>query len=132
MTKFYADGSGWNGECSKFCVVREDEKGSEILIKRISHSKHTNNEMEYRAVLFAIEHCENGDIIYTDSQLVVNQVHGLWKINYAHLQKFVDEIKAVWKKKPDVEIVWVSREQNLAGKVLENECQNTRSKTNRM
>lgn len=49
----------------------------------------TNNEAEYEAVLHGILLCWAGDlrdpIIYSDSQLVVNQVNGSWQCNSPEL-----------------------------------------------
>jgi ribonuclease HI len=78
----------------------------------------TNNEMEYAAVLWALNIAEDGDIVYTDSQLVVNQVMGKWKVKEQRLAGFCVLAKEKLQSK-QVILVWIPREENLAGKVLE-------------
>ena len=111
--KFYCDGSGWNGRESKWCVVHDGKTN----IERYDYER-TNNEMEYAAVLWALNKAVCGDIILTDSQLVVNQVAGKWRCKEPRLKGYCD---TVWEKVQDkvVELVWIPREENLAGKVLE-------------
>ncbi len=49
----------------------------------------TNNEAEYEAVFTAVMMCWAADLsdplIYSDSQLVTNQVNGLWQVKQASL-----------------------------------------------
>lgn len=112
--KIYCDGSGWNGRESKWCVVA----GGNPHIERYGYER-TNNEMEYGAVLYALNIADEGDVVCTDSQLVVNQVNGKWKCKEPRLQTFRDLAQQKLKDKPDVSLVWIPREESLAGKVLE-------------
>ena len=75
-------------------IVKENEQPLNIISREIFNSKTkyinpTNNEAEYESLLAALEFCRENKIdyidIYMDSKLVVNQVKGLWKINYDHL-----------------------------------------------
>jgi len=117
MVDIYVDGSGWNGKESKACIY-VDKYVPEIIKIVISEEK-TNNYMEYYALKYAIEKvAEDGDTIYIDSQLVYNQLFNNWKINYDHLKQLNQEILELLKTKK-VNIVWVRREENKAGKVLE-------------
>jgi len=111
--KIYCDGSGWNGRESKWCVVYDGKTN----IERYDYER-TNNEMEYAAVLWAANKAVDGDVICTDSQLVVNQVNGKWRIKEPRLKDFYVSVQSkLWNR--NIGLVWIPREENLAGKVLE-------------
>jgi ribonuclease HI len=122
MLTFYVDGSGWNGKESKACIYIKgtDIKGIKYSRKIfISDSREfTNNYMEYLALTLALSMAKDGDVIYTDSQLIVGQVLQNWKVNYPHLRAFVELIRNKLKE-VNVEIKWVPREQNIAGKEID-------------
>ena len=53
----------------------------------------TNNEAEYNAIIMALEENKENDIeIISDSQLVINQIKGEYKINKPHLKKLYDKV----------------------------------------
>lgn len=113
--KIYCDGSGWNGQRSRFAVACENGKNKIITFT----DNRTNNEMEYMAVLYALEHfAGSGDKILTDSQLVVNQVNGNWKVKQAHLFEFCQTAKTALDEK-GCALTWIPREENMAGHLLE-------------
>lgn len=112
--KIWIDGSGWNERESKYAIAFED---GENIIERFKEKK-TNNEMEYMALLRALDYAKDGDTILTDSSLVVNQMNGKWKIKKPHLFKLVMQAKAkIGDKK--ITIKWVGRDKNYAGALLE-------------
>jgi len=112
--KIWIDGSGWNGRVSKYCIVFNDGR----IIKRELEEERTNNEMEYMALLKALELCEEESIIYSDSRLVVEQVAGRWKIRKEHLLRYALKARNLIREKR-VELKWIPREENLAGNLLE-------------
>jgi ribonuclease HI len=114
--KFYCDGSGWNGKTSRWLVTDENKK---ILADVVSNVKKTNNECEYLAVIEALKLVNDGDIIYTDSKLVEGQLVWLWRVNHEHLRLLNDMANILLKSKQGVKIVWINREQNIAGQILE-------------
>jgi len=72
----YIDGSGWNGKQCGYAIAMEN--GEQIV--RWFSEEHTNNEMEYQALLNALYHnAQKDDVILSDSQLVVNQVTKGWR-----------------------------------------------------
>jgi ribonuclease HI len=115
MAVIYVDGSGWNGRRCGWCVLRE---GQDPIITE-SAIKHSNNEAEYIAVIEALQMKKaKGSTIYSDSQLVVNQVNGEWACKTPLLKPLRDQAQELLKKKKAT-LVWVPREENKAGKVLE-------------
>ncbi len=114
--KIWLDGSGWNGKTSGYAVVFEDKTRPPIVVRL--HEKKTNNEMEYAALIRALQESAPGDHLFTDSQLLVGHVTAAWKVNYAHLRPLVAEAKRLLAAKK-VSLTWVPREKNNAGKIFE-------------
>lgn len=114
MNKIYIDGSGFNGQESKFCVVFEDGKS---IIKKFNIDK-TNNEMEYEALIYALQECKKNSIVYSDSQLVINQVQGNWKVKQQHLLPLMLKAHTLLVEK-DIKLEYIPRDKNLAGNLLE-------------
>lgn len=84
--------------------------------------KRTNNEAEYLALLLLLEEVERRGIsadIRGDSQLVVNQVTGRWKINEPRLRELADRAMELLRRTKS-SISWVPREQNAAADRLSN------------
>ena len=116
MIKLYIDG-GTRG--SRICLV--DKNTNETFVKKRG-GKLTNNELEYLALEYALQYIANkySDdyiTIYSDSQLVVNQISGKWRITTEHLLPLWEKCNKKMTEK--IKLVWVSRKQNLAGLVLE-------------
>jgi len=92
----------------------------------------TNNEAEYRAVIFALkkfkaifgkDEAKQAEVqIRSDSELLVNQMSGRYKIENENIQKFFIEI---WNLKVDfgsVTFKAIPREQNKEADKLVNEA----------
>ena len=112
---YYTDGSGWNGEKSEYVVT--DETGH-IITRRTLPEERTNNEMEYDGVIYALQLAKDGDTIYSDSQLVVNQLTKNWKVKARNLISRYNYAKELFSNK-NVKLLWIRREKNLAGKIFE-------------
>jgi len=77
----------------------------------------TNNEAEYNAIILALEHLADGAkaIVLSDSELVVNQLTGRYRCNYARLNKKRLTIQSmISNKNLDITFKWIPREENLA------------------
>ena len=77
----------------------------------------TNNIAEYNALLAAMLHLVEkkytGEVEFkSDSQLVINQMRGDWRINKEYLQKLNDQAHELSKNFSKVVYTWVPREQN--------------------
>lgn len=117
---YYVDGSGWNGKESKWCVYPEGN-GKEPQIF-VSNQKYTNNEAEYQGLIQALSYVKKNNtskiIIYSDSQLIVNQVNGTYMVREARLKTFHSQATNLIKYR-NVELRWIPREQNKAGVYIE-------------
>ena len=114
--RIWIDGSGalLPGQRSQYCVIFED--GSKI---RETLGPGTNNEMEYFALLQALRDPRSkGAIIFTDSKLLVGQLQEGWKINAENLKAIHEECRRLLRSQ-QAKLVWIPREENLAGKELE-------------
>jgi len=102
---------------TKACVAFDGGRGQVV---REASGKYTNNEAEYRAVLLALYEAKHAGYVLTeicsDSQLVVNQLNGTYKVNKKELVELRNAVLV--KTNGKVRFSWVPREDNPAGKVL--------------
>ncbi len=130
----YTDG-GSRGNPGKAAigVVYVDENGQ--IIKKFGEylGDHlTNNEAEYGAVIFALkkfkavfgkEAAKETELeIRSDSELLVNQMSGNYKIENERIQKFFLEIWNLMVDFADVKYVAIPREQNKEADKMVNEA----------
>src|SRR5438309_9255298 len=94
----------------------------------------TNNEAEYYALIKALTLAEErwadkttgkvlggvGEIlIRSDSQLVVNQVNGAWRVEDSKLIELSEKARDSIKELGNIQLEWVPREEKYAGLWLE-------------
>lgn len=139
----YTDGgSRGNPGPSALGVVLTDEKGK--IIKKYSQflGEMTNNQAEYQAVIFALKKIKAllgkdkiQDIeveIRSDSELLVSQLSGKYKILDKNIQ---DLFINVWNLKIDykkVEFVLVPRERNKEADSLANQALDQQGREQRL
>lgn len=115
----YVDGAG----------CRPDGKGSGLAsIQPNSGEQHieqidglTNNQAEYRALISALAALPNGSSaqIFTDSQLMWSQVIGKYRVHHPELADLLLKVRTTVKQKSlNIDLKWVPRHRNLAGKLL--------------
>ena len=110
-------------------VIEGEETGKKEYGEYIGET--TNNEAEYRAVIFALKKLKQsiGAVkskdsnleFYADSELVVNQLNGGYKLKEKNIQKFFIE---VWNLKIDfrqVSFKYIPREKNKAADQIVNQ-----------
>ena len=111
--KIYCDSS-----TTEYCLVLEGREPQVVTYP----APVTNNVGEYQAVIEAIKLALSlklkDALILTDSQLVVEQVNGMWKCRQPHLLPLRDKARELLKGS-SITLTWTPRENNLAGKVLE-------------
>jgi ribonuclease HI len=82
----------------------------------------TNNQAEYRALLYAVRKLPRHSAvdIFSDSSLVVEQFNGKCAVNDPHLSDLLKDVQfTIRERHLDVQLNWVSRKQNPAGKLME-------------
>ena len=125
----YIDGaaSGNPGPAGASAIVK-DEEGTTLLEKARAFGPATNNVAEYQGLLLGLELAAqlkpNILTIRSDSELLVRQVAGLYKVRAPHLKPLLREAKRLLAPFATVEIEHIPRTRNaeadkLARKALE-------------
>jgi ribonuclease HI len=90
----------------------------------------TNNVAEYEALLWGLRTALGREArpltVYADSELVVRQVNGLYKVKNAGLKPLHSDAVALIRRIGDVRVEHVRREQNAGADALANEAMDTR------
>ena len=114
----YIDGSsmGNPGEAG-YGVVLKDEKGIVLNVLGRFIGKATNNVAEYRALLGCLELVEHYNVhhltVYSDSQLLVNQMMGTYKVKKQHLEVLHSQaLDAIKEGSIRFSIHYIPREEN--------------------
>lgn len=97
------------------------------LKKRVKLNHCTNNEAEYKAVIYALQELVNSPKLWQgydqivfkiDSNLVVQQLNGIFKVKNANISQYVMEINGLLAQLAiQVHFQYIPREQNLADKL---------------
>ena len=111
----YVDGSGGPNGGFGFFVK---ETGESFYEKK---PEITNNQAEYMAIISALKKfvdTDNEITIFSDSKNTVNQLNHEFAINNDKLRDLARESWLIIGKFSNLSIVWISRKENLAGKML--------------
>jgi len=107
-------------------AVLKDSRGKAIATVSRAIGIATNNEAEYRAVIAALEKALSLGAdqveLRSDSELVVNQLCGRYKVRSAGLRPFYLQAAKLLGQFQKVSIVSVPREQNKEADRLANEA----------
>jgi ribonuclease HI len=103
------------------------ERPGEPPIEEMGHlGKTTNNIAEYTALVRALEHAHKLGgkrvVLHSDSELMVNQMNGVYKVKNPGIRPLYDEAKELTRKFDSVKIRHVYREQNSRADALCNEA----------
>jgi ribonuclease HI len=125
-------GYGYSGWIALDSEGNKLYEGSECLG---SNAQMSNNVAEYKAVFLALQylvkaHQMNKLLVHSDSQLVINQLTGVWNCSESHLQILRNEVLLLSKKFPGVVFSWVPREQNKRADFLSKRLQHRRKPNN--
>ena len=84
----------------------------------------TNNQAEYRALLAGLQKALELTVkkinVFLDSELVVKQLKGEYKVKHPDLIPLFEEIKLLIRKFPEIQISHVRREKNKEADKLAN------------
>ena len=86
----------------------------------------TNNTAEYQALLIALARARDAGVkhlrVFSDSELLVNQVNGRYRTTVPHLQQYLQEAIRLMREIGRVDVTHVRREQNKEADALANEA----------
>lgn len=126
-TLFFDGGSRGNpGIAGCGAVMYDDTTGAKVwsLSAYLGHNK-TNNQAEYAALCFGLEEALKRGVTciqaFGDSNLVVKQVEGVWKIKNAGMKIWHGKALVLKKKFKRFRIGFVPREENGVADALANE-----------
>jgi ribonuclease HI len=84
----------------------------------------TNNVAEYQSLIAALEAAAPFDAravtVKADSQLVVRQLQGRYRVKQEHLRPLYEKARALLRRYDEVELLHVPREQNVVADALVN------------
>lgn len=96
----------------------------ERIARYLGHA--TNNTAEYQALLIALARAREAGVrhlrVFSDSELLVNQVNGRYRTKVPHLQQFLQEAIRLMREIGRVDVKHVRREQNAEADALANEA----------
>jgi ribonuclease HI len=114
IKKIYVDGSG----DGIVCIMFEGSK-KPILEK---HQTKTHNESEWQALYSGLTQIKSYDryVIYSDSQLIVRQFNEEYDTKNPSMRNWKQRCRRYINRYGlDVKVQWISREENPAGKYLD-------------
>ncbi len=122
----YTDGaSRGNPGHSGAGIVIIDPKGKIVCKKAIYLGIKTNNEAEYLALISGLKEVGKRYLkevrIFLDSNLVVSQIKGTYRLKAPHLKPLYLKAKQLLKKIPKYDIFYIRREQNKLADRLANQ-----------
>lgn len=122
MSEAYCDGGYSNASGRGMWCYFFNGNHHHGIVKESEYGNLTSNVMEYLAVLNLVKSLPSNlhiDIM-SDSQLVMRQLSGVWKLNYDHLRQIATEIEELIRvKRLKVSFKWTSRDENPAGHFIE-------------
>ena len=99
------------------------------IIRKVSESpgRGTNNQAEYLAAIKALKEVKCKELtLFSDSQLLVKQLKGEYKVKNEKLQRLWNRFNKL-RKNRSVEIRWIPRERNkIADKLAKSALDNCR------
>jgi ribonuclease HI len=124
----YADGGarGNPGPAAIGAVVLDPSTDPPTRLATVSEriGVATNNVAEYRALVAALEAARQFPAqrmrLRLDSQLLVRQLEGSYRVKQPHLRPYFERAKALLSEYEDVDIAHVRREENTEADALVN------------
>ena len=127
VLQLFSDGAsrGNPGEAGVGIAIL-DEKGNELVGTGQYLGQCTNNEAEYRALLFGLAKCGEfgrGEIkVHLDSELIVKQIRGEYRVKHPNLKPLFQESIEKLSEFASFSITHVRREKNSRADSLANQA----------
>jgi ribonuclease HI len=111
-------------------VYFQDRSGAHLESIARYIGRATNNTAEYQALLVALARAREAGVkhlrVFSDSELLVNQVNGRYRTTVPHLQQYLQEAIRLMRQIGRVDVAHVRREQNKEADALANEAMDSR------
>lgn len=121
----FTDGASRNnpGPAAIGIVIKdEDNRPITTISQAIGHA--TNNQAEYRAVITALEEAVKlgaGQVdMRSDSELVVRQINGQYRVKSASLKPLYQQVKQLQNQLEGFTITYIPRQENTEADRLAN------------
>lgn len=124
----FSDGGsrGNPGQAAIGCLLIDSSKGVTLKEHAERIGEETNNVAEYRALIeglkIALRYRPNRLICHLDSELIVKQLSGEYRVKMPTLQPLVEEIREMTMELPDVVFKHIPREDNWRADALVNKA----------
>ena len=122
--EIYIDGASRGNPGDAGIGVKIIEPGKEPREIKRYLGKMTNNQAEYAALIEALQSAKDLSSqpirIFTDSQLVANQVNGLWKVKHEEIIPLNRKARSLFSEYGDITIQHIRREKNKEADRLAN------------
>lgn len=109
----YTDGASRNNpgpSAAAFIILKDN---TIVCKKAYFIGENTNNTAEYQAIIDALKEASNitdGEVlVYSDSELVIKQINGQYKIKKDHLNQLCNRVKALQPEFKAVTFLHTSR-----------------------
>ena len=122
----YTDGASryTPGEAGAGAVIKQEGKDIAALARYLGTT--TNNIAEYTAAIMGLEHAVHLGAsrvkLFADSELLVRQINGRYKVKNEGLKKLYHTVKELIAKIGCVEVQYSPREQNREADALSNKA----------
>jgi len=124
MLEIYIDGASKNNPGDASCGVVMFKEGKKVKESSVYIGKNTNNFAEYTALVIAlIEALHLGELnikVFSDSQLLVNQIRGKYRVRRGSLYALYKVVKILIDKFEKFSIDYVPRSKNKEADKLAN------------
>ena len=126
--RLFTDGGsrGNPGQAAVGCVIEDPVEGKIIREHAERIGVQTNNVAEYRALIeglkIARRYHPNRLVCFMDSELIVKQLKGEYRVKMDALKEFFEEIKALVQEFPSVEFHYIPRADNFRADGLVNKA----------
>jgi len=119
-------GSRGNPGPAAYGVLIRDARGETVARLKKYIGRTTNNVAEYYGLIAALDYAESQGVrairIESDSELLVKQMRGLYKVKSADLQPLFERAQKMSKALESFRIEHIYREQNREADALANEA----------